>query len=178
MSKVRTLLAGTALAGALAAGMAAAPAAMASTPTAALPPRPPLSRPRARPSTSSARTTPDSAAVRLWTPLLLQGVLHKDGSGRYWFYGDLVDRDRDRQYSYVWFKWHDRSGFHAKVFKTRGDQHFDKFGGFRKTTASRLRHPGLRGHQQLRRLRPLGRRLLGRATAFGECRSIFPGGKA
>ncbi|SNT26040.1 hypothetical protein SAMN05216276_103116 [Streptosporangium subroseum] len=134
MSKVRTLLAGTALAGALAATMAAAPAAMASTPTAAT-------------VATAAAQQAQSSSKHFFGPYYsgfgrgenfghrssFKGYYTKDGSGRYWFYGDLVDRDRDRQYSYVWFKWHDRSGFHAKVFKTRGNQHFDKFGGFRKS---------------------------------------------
>ncbi|WP_449062565.1 hypothetical protein [Planomonospora algeriensis] len=61
-----------------------------------------------------------------------KGYWVKDG-GRYWFHGDLFDRDHDRSYSYVWFKWHDRSGYHTKVFKTFGHSHYKSYGGFKKS---------------------------------------------
>ena len=60
-----------------------------------------------------------------------RGYRYKD-SGRYWFFGDLTDRDHDREYSYVWFKWHDNSGSHVASYKTFGGRHFDRFGGFSK----------------------------------------------
>ncbi|WP_214108781.1 hypothetical protein [Acrocarpospora catenulata] len=52
--------------------------------------------------------------------------------GWYWFYGDLFDRDHDSEYSYVWYRWHDGSGYHTKYFgRTKGHAHFDKFAKFK-----------------------------------------------
>jgi hypothetical protein len=134
MSTTRTLLAGAALAASLLATVAAAPAA----------------------SASAAASTAGSAAVatqqaqtsskHFFGPYYsgfgrgedfahrssFKGYWTKD-NGRYWFYGDLFDRDRDRSHSYVWFKWHDRFGFHTKVFKTFGHGDIDHFGGFKKS---------------------------------------------
>jgi hypothetical protein len=133
MSKVRTLLTGAALAGALITSMAAAPAAMASTADAS--------------AATVAVQQAQSSSKHFFGPYYsgygrgenfghrsyFKGYYTKDNSGRYWFYGDVYDRDHDRQYTYVWYRWHDRSGSHTKVFKTSGEAHFNKFGGFRKS---------------------------------------------
>ncbi|MFI6506585.1 hypothetical protein ACIBCT_03190 [Streptosporangium sp. NPDC050855] len=133
MSMIRTALVGATLAGSLAAGVAAAPASTASTAPA---------------STASAAVVQEAQASgkHFFGPYhsgfgrgesfgkrsYFKGYWTKDG-GRYWFYGDLFDRDRDRDRSYVWFKWHDRFGSHTKVFKTSGRSHFHRFGGFKKS---------------------------------------------
>ncbi|GAA2864887.1 hypothetical protein GCM10010517_24130 [Streptosporangium fragile] len=130
MSTMRAIIAGTALAGSLLAGTAAAPAAMASTAGTAV----------------GAAAQEAQGAKHFFGPYYskfgggesfgkrsyFKGYWTKSG-GRYWFYGGLFDRDRDRQYSYVWFKWHDRFGHHTKVFKTFGHSGFSKFGGFSKS---------------------------------------------
>ncbi|GIH89401.1 hypothetical protein ACFFMN_14620 [Planobispora siamensis] len=129
MSKLRTVLAGTALAGSLAAGLAAAPAAMAATA-----------------DTATAAQQAQAPKKHFFGPYYskfgggesfgkrsyFKGYWYKD-NGRYWFFGDLFDRDRDREYSYVWFRWHDKFGTHTKYYKTFGHRHFDKFGGFKKS---------------------------------------------
>ncbi len=134
MSTTRTLLAGAALAGSLLAGIAAAPAASAaaSTGTAAA----------ATAATQQAQTSGKHFFGPYYSGYgrgedfahrsAFKGYWTKD-NGRYWFYGDLFDRDGDRSHSYVWFKWHDRFGFHTKVFKTRGHGDIDHFGGFKKS---------------------------------------------
>ncbi|MDP9863037.1 MULTISPECIES: hypothetical protein [Streptosporangium] len=128
--KVRTLLVSATLAGSLAAGLAGAPAQAA---TAGGP--------------GASETLQAKGPVKhFFGPYYskfgggesfgrrssFKGYWYKEG-GRYWFFGDLFDRDRDREYSYVWFRWHDRSGSHVKYYKTFGVRHFDKFGGFRKS---------------------------------------------
>ncbi|MBB2909394.1 hypothetical protein FHS43_000640 [Streptosporangium becharense] len=136
MNPTRALLAGAALAGSLLAGGLAAPAATAATVPAAAPvPAAPLSAPAVSAALGgkhffgpyhSAFGGGESFGKRSY----FKGYWVKTG-GRYWFYGDLVDRDRDRHYSYVWFRWHDRSGHHTKVFKTFRHAGFAEFGGFR-----------------------------------------------
>ena len=133
MSKIRTALVGAALAGSLAAGVVAAPSAMASA---------------SKSSNGSAVAVQETQASskHFFGPYYsgfgggesfgrrsyFKGYWTSSG-GRYWFYGDLFDRDRDRQRSYVWFKWHDRFGSHSKVFNTFGNSGFNKFGGFKKS---------------------------------------------
>ncbi|WP_062345040.1 hypothetical protein [Herbidospora yilanensis] len=63
-----------------------------------------------------------------------KGYWTKTGN-QYWFYGDLFDTDRDRQWSYVWYRYTDRFGkSHTKWFKNTSFGHgdFDKFFGFKK----------------------------------------------
>jgi hypothetical protein len=131
--KIRNLLVSTALAGSLAAGLAAVttPAASASTEGAS----------------GTAVATQAQAKRHFFGPIYsrfgggesfgkrsyFKGYWEKSG-GRYWFYGSLFDRDRDRDYSYVWFRWHDDRGFHTKYYKTFGRLNFNKFGGFRKSS--------------------------------------------
>ncbi|GAA3120830.1 hypothetical protein GCM10010466_09680 [Planomonospora alba] len=129
MNKVRTLLAGTAAAGVLAAGLAAAPAQAAAAGAAA-------------PAAVQGAQAPKhffgpyhsgfGKGESFGRRSSFKGYWIQQG-GRYWFHGDLSDRDRDRHYSYVWFKWHDRSGTHVKYYKTFGSRHFGGFGGFRKS---------------------------------------------
>ncbi|MER5624755.1 hypothetical protein ABT061_27350 [Streptosporangium sp. NPDC002544] len=130
MSTKRALLAGAALAGSLLAGVAVAPAATAST--------------AGTTTTATALQQAQTFSKHFFGPYYsgfgrgedfghrsyFKGYWTKEG-GRYWFYGDLFDRDRDRSYSYVWFKWHDRFGSHTKVFKTLGHGDIDRFGGFK-----------------------------------------------
>ncbi len=125
MSKIRTLVVGAALAGSLAAGLVAAPA---------------------QAATATAAQQAQGGSKHFFGPYYsgfgdgessghrssFKGYWYSD-HGRYWFFGDLSDRDHDREYSYVWFKWHDESGSHVKFYKTFGGQHFDRFGGFRKS---------------------------------------------
>ncbi|GAT66419.1 hypothetical protein PS9374_02069 [Planomonospora sphaerica] len=129
MSKARTLLAATALTGALAAGLAAAPAQASTAGTA-----------------TAAASQEAQGSKHFFGPYYskfgggegfgkrsyFKGYWIKQ-DGRYWFHGDLFDRDRDREYSYVWFRWHDKFGTHTKYYKTFGGRHFTKFGGFKKS---------------------------------------------
>jgi hypothetical protein len=129
--QIRNLLVGAALAGSLAVGLAAAPA-QAATAT----------------SGDAAATQTQSGPKKhffgpIWSKFgkgesfgkrsYFKGYWYKHND-RYWFFGDLVDRDFDKQYSYVWFRWHDKFGAHTKYYKTFGKKNFHKFGGF--TTGS------------------------------------------
>ncbi|MBG0813626.1 hypothetical protein [Planomonospora sp. ID82291] len=130
MSKARTLLAATVLAGSLAAGLAAVPAQAATAGTATV-----------------AAFQEAQGSKHFFGPYhstfgggegfgkrsYFKGYWIKQ-DGRYWFHGDLFDRDRDREYSYVWFRWHDKFGVHTKYYKTFGSRHFTKFGGFKKSS--------------------------------------------
>ncbi|MEO3811662.1 hypothetical protein ABGB17_21930 [Sphaerisporangium sp. B11E5] len=130
MRNIRNLLVSTALAGSLAAGLAAATAPAASASAAG----------------TSGSAVAAQASRHFFGPIYshygrgedrghrsyFKGYWEKS-SGRYWFYGSLFDRDRDRDYSYVWFRWHDDRGFHTKYYKTFGKLSFNKFGGFRKS---------------------------------------------
>ncbi|MEV4244018.1 hypothetical protein AB0J63_11460 [Streptosporangium canum] len=127
MKKARTLLVGAALAGSLAAGLAVAPAQAATAATAGAQQAQSPQKHFFGPYYSTFGGG-ESFGHRSY----FKGYWYKDG-GRYWFFGDLVDRDRDREYSYVWFKWHDNSGSHVKYYKTFRGRHFDKFGGFKKS---------------------------------------------
>jgi hypothetical protein len=119
---------GAALTGALAAGLAAAPAAQAA-----------ISAPAAQAATADsssavqAQTAPrrhfigpyfsDSREDRRHESYF-RGYWYKK-SGGYYFTGDLFDRHRDRDGSYVWFKWYDRFGkFHKQSYRTDGRRHF------------------------------------------------------
>lgn len=123
MRKLQALVAAAATAGTLAAGLAIAPAAQAAAPAAAQAAAPkkhffgPYYSGFGKGETFGKRS-------------YFKGYWYRTG-GRYWFFGDLIDRDFDRQYTYVWFRWHDRFGFHTKVFRTLGKKRFIKFGGFR-----------------------------------------------
>ncbi|WP_030915941.1 hypothetical protein [Streptosporangium amethystogenes] len=125
MSTKRALLAGAALAGSLLAGVAMAPAATAST---APQQAQTFSKHFFGPYYSGFGQGEDFGHRSYY-----KGYWTKE-DGRYWFYGDLFDRDHDRSYSYVWFKWHDRFGSHTKVFKTLGHGDVDRFGGFKKSS--------------------------------------------
>ncbi|GAA3842110.1 hypothetical protein GCM10022226_75880 [Sphaerisporangium flaviroseum] len=132
MRNIRKLLAGTALAGSLAAGLAAAPAAQAST-------------------TDSAGVTSatEAQSSRHFFPIrysdfgrgenrgdrsYFKGYWEKFG-GRYYFSGHVFDRDddRNRDYNYLEFRWHDDRGFHHKIFKSHGEFNVNRYGGFRKS---------------------------------------------
>ncbi|WP_433251494.1 hypothetical protein ACQPYK_06110 [Streptosporangium sp. CA-135522] len=127
MRKIRTLLTGAALAGSLAAGLAVTPAQAATAGASAAQQVQGPSKHFFGPYYSGFGAGEDFGHRSYF-----KGYWYKDG-GRYWFFGDLFDRDRDREYSYVWFKWHDRSGYHTKVFKTFGHQRFAGYGGFRRS---------------------------------------------
>jgi hypothetical protein len=127
MRTIRTILAGTAVVGALAAGLIATPA-------------------QAATSTATTAATASGPSKHFFGPYYsrygsgesfgdrsyFKGYWYKQ-DGRYWFFGDLFDRDHDREYSYVWFKWHDDFGFHTSYYKTFGRKHFDRFGGFQRS---------------------------------------------
>ncbi|MEU8384764.1 hypothetical protein [Streptosporangium sp. NPDC048865] len=129
MSEIRTALVGAALAGSLAAGVVAAPSAMASAQAPAAAQEAQASGKHFFGPYYSGFGGRESFGKRSY----FKGYWTSSG-GRYWFYGDLFDRDRDRQRSYVWFKWHDRFGSHTKVFDTFGHSGFSKFGGFKKSS--------------------------------------------
>ncbi|MEU6996799.1 hypothetical protein [Nonomuraea sp. NPDC046570] len=128
MSKIRNLLVGGALAASLAAGLAAAPAAQAAT-------------------AGSAAAQAQAPVRHFFGPVYsgfgggedfghrsnFKGYWYKS-DGRYWFFGDLFDRDRDREYSYVWFRWHDDRGSHTSYYKSFGSRHFEKYGGFKRSS--------------------------------------------
>ncbi|MEU0518005.1 hypothetical protein [Streptosporangium sp. NPDC006007] len=126
MRKIPTLVVGTALVGFLAAGLAAAPAQAATAGTAAAQSAQAPGKHFFGPYYSRFGGGEDSGHRSLF-----KGYWYKE-SGHYWFFGDLSDRDHDRESSYVWFKWHDDSGSHVKYYKTSGGRHFDRFGGFSK----------------------------------------------
>nr|WP_062337765.1 hypothetical protein [Herbidospora sakaeratensis] len=128
MRKLPRVLAGTALAAGLMAGAMAAPATAGATA-----------------STGSAAA---ASSKHFFGPYFshwgdkfekshrsyFKGYWTKTGN-QYWFYGDLFDTDRDRQWSYVWYRYTDRFGkSHTKFFKNRSFGHgdFDKFFGFKK----------------------------------------------
>lgn len=120
---IRTILAGTAAAGALAAALVSAPAANAAT--------------AASPFKHFFGTTYSGYGSghgehRSDRSYFGKGYWFNDG-GRYWFYGDLFDRDHDHEYSYVWFRWHDDHGTHFTSYRTFGHKHIGHFGGFRKS---------------------------------------------
>ncbi|GAA1278656.1 hypothetical protein GCM10009677_36250 [Sphaerisporangium rubeum] len=129
MRNLRNLLVSTALAGSLAAGLAAvtAPAASASAAGTSGTAAAQSSRHFFGPIHSRFGRGEDSGDRSYF-----KGYWTKS-DGRYWFYGSLFDRDHDRDYSYVWFRWHDDRGFHTKYYKTFGRLNFSKFGGFRKS---------------------------------------------
>ncbi|WP_326819902.1 hypothetical protein [Streptosporangium sp. NBC_01756] len=128
MGKTRTLLVGAALTGSLAAGLAVAPAQAATAGAATVQQAQSPQRHFFGPYHSRF-----GGGENFGHRSYFKGYWYKDG-GRYWFFGDLFDRDRDRDYSYVWFRWHNRSGFHTKVFKTFGHRHFSTYGGFKKSS--------------------------------------------
>jgi hypothetical protein len=122
MSKLRSVLVGTALAGALAAGIAAAPAQAATAATA---------------STASAASAASTASASQYSKHWFsgsssfgrgesrgerseyRGYWYYSG-GRYYFDIDARDHDRDNQNTYVDFSWHDNQGWHNRRFSTGG----------------------------------------------------------
>ncbi|MEZ0072883.1 hypothetical protein [Planotetraspora sp. GP83] len=122
MSKIRTILAGTAVAGALAAGLVAAPAAQAATAEASSPFKHFFGTTYSSYSGSHDEDRGDRSYFS-------KGYWYKD-HGRYWFFGDLYDGDHDHEYSYVWFRWHDDGGTHFKSYRTFSHLHIGNFGGF------------------------------------------------
>ncbi len=117
MRKIRNILAGTVIAGALAAGAVAAPvaASAAAAPTAA---------------TSAVQSGPKHfftyySGYDNGKRSSFKGYWYKK-SGWYYVYGDLFDKDFDREYSYLWIKWEDRFGRdHFKRYKTFGRFHYE-----------------------------------------------------
>lgn len=121
--KIRSILVGTALAGSLAVGLAAAPAAQAA---------------QASTSTTATAASASSPSKHFFGPYYsrfggdedrgdrsyFKGYWYKN-NGKYYFSGDLFDRDRDRDYSYVWFKWHNDSGYHTSYYKTFNRFHYE-----------------------------------------------------
>ncbi|WP_066368996.1 hypothetical protein [Herbidospora mongoliensis] len=129
MRKLSRALAGTALAAGLMAGAMAAPATAAATTSAA---------------TVSAAPSKHffGAYYSHWSngfekshKSYFKGYWTNSG-GQYWFYGDVFDRDRDRQWTYVWYRYTDKFGrSHEKFFKNNSFSHgnrFNKFFGFKK----------------------------------------------
>jgi hypothetical protein len=112
--KIPSILAGTTLAGALLCGAALAPAAQAAT-------------------TEASATTVAQAPFRHFFGPYYSGYGRSEGRSRrsyvkgYWtrdgrnyrFVFTGFDRDRDRQYTYYWVRWHDRSGTHRRVYRDR-----------------------------------------------------------
>jgi len=129
VSKIRKALVGGALAASLAGALAATPAMAAAAPAQAAPA---LSAQAPRhffgPIYSRFSNGEDFGHRSYF-----KGYWNKD-HGRYWFTGDLYDRDGDHQYSYVWYRWHDNGGTHVSYYKTFGHRHFDRWGGFRKSS--------------------------------------------
>jgi hypothetical protein len=121
MSKLRSVLIGTALAGALAAGIAAAPAQAATATTAA---------------TASAASTASVAQAQYTKHWFSGSSSFGRGESRgersqykgYWYYSngryyfdiEARDHDRDRQNTYIDFSWHDDNGWHNRRFSTGG----------------------------------------------------------
>jgi hypothetical protein len=134
MSKLRTILVGTALAGALAAGIAAAPAqaATASTAgTASAASQAQFSRHYFEGYSNYGRG--ESRNERSY----YKGYYYFD-NGRYYFDINAWDRDRDRENTYVDFWYHDDKGWHDHRFNTGGHDEWkfsvgarDGFDGFR-----------------------------------------------
>ncbi|MFC6081276.1 hypothetical protein [Sphaerisporangium aureirubrum] len=136
MSKTRTLLAAAALTAGLATAMAATPA-QAATPT----------------TTATTASATQAQADRHGFSRIYSGFDHDENRGDrsyftgYWysqngyyhFNGNLFDRDRDNQYSYIDFQWHDDNGWHHKIYRGHrfGPSHFT--GKFRKGTFDNFR---------------------------------------
>ena len=148
MSKLRSVLVGTALAGALAAGIAAAPAQAATATTA---------------SAASTASASQAQYTKHWFSgysSFGRGESRGDRSeykgywyysgGRYYFDIEARDHDRDRQNTYIDFSWHDDNGWHNRRFSTGGQERVE----VQLQPQQRLRrlpHPHRRG--QLPRLR-------------------------
>jgi hypothetical protein len=98
MSKLRTILVGTALAGALAAGIAAAPA---------------------QAATASTAGTASAASQAQFSRHYYKGYYYFD-NGRYYFDLNAWDRDRDQESTSVDFWYHDDKGWHDHRFNTGG----------------------------------------------------------
>ncbi|WP_371781878.1 hypothetical protein [Streptosporangium subroseum] len=121
MSKLRSVLVGTALAGALAAGIAAAPAQAATAATA---------------SAASAASTASVAQAQYTKHWFSGSSSFGRGESRgersnykgYWYYSggryyfdiEARDHDRDRENTYVDFSYHDNGGWHTRRFATGG----------------------------------------------------------
>jgi hypothetical protein len=122
MRTIRNLLIGTAVAGALATGIAAVPAQASTASTA---------------STASVAQAQSShhGFSPIWSGYgrgensgdrsYFSGSWYEN-SGWYYFDGHLYDRDRDNQYSYIDFQWHDSRGWHDKIYRGSryGSSHF------------------------------------------------------
>ncbi|MEO3814272.1 hypothetical protein ABGB17_35185 [Sphaerisporangium sp. B11E5] len=142
MGKIRTVLTGTVLAGALAGALAATPAQAAATTTAATA-KAAFDRHGFGPVWSGYGRH-ESRGDRSY----FKGYWYSK-NGYYYFDGNLFDRDRDREYSYVSFQWHDNRGWHEKTYRGDrfGSSHF--FGKFRKGSFDKFRirvGEGTRGH--------------------------------
>jgi hypothetical protein len=118
MSKLRSVLVGTALAGALAAGIAAAPAQAATATTA---------------SAASTASVAQAQYTKHWfsgSSDYGRGESRGERSdyrgywyysnGRYYFDIEARDHDRDRENTYVDFSYHDNGGWHTRRFATGG----------------------------------------------------------
>ncbi|MDF5751510.1 hypothetical protein [Spongiactinospora sp. TRM90649] len=115
---MRNLLVGAALAGSLATGLATPAVASASASASA----------SVAPSRHHFGPYYSNSSESFSHESYFKGYWYKQ-SGKYYFAGDLFDRHRsDRDYSYVWFRWHDKFGrFHQKSYKTFGRLHFNPF---------------------------------------------------
>jgi hypothetical protein len=125
VNKIQRVLAGSMVAGALAAGVLAAPAAQASTDSASAPIKHFFSNTYSSYNTGQGEDKFDRSYFG-------KGYWYFS-KGRYYFFGDLFDRDHDKQYTYVWFHYRYKGKDFFKTYKTFGHKHFHKFGGFQKS---------------------------------------------
>jgi hypothetical protein len=117
--KIRNIVAGTMIAGALAAGAVAAPAAASAS--AAAPAAASVSA-----QTASKHFFAYYSGFDKGKRSLFKGYWYKR-HGWYYVYGDLFDKDFDREYSYLWIKYQDRFGrIHIVRYKTFGSFHYEK----------------------------------------------------
>ncbi|MEV5413889.1 hypothetical protein AB0K60_34300 [Thermopolyspora sp. NPDC052614] len=118
MRKIRNLVAGGLIAGALVAGAVTSPVAASAASAAA-------------PAAKVAVQAGPKHFFKFYSGFdkgrrsLFEGYWYKK-DGWYYVFGDLFDRDFDREYSYLWIKYEDRFGrFHFKRFKTFGKFHYE-----------------------------------------------------
>ncbi|GAA0386850.1 hypothetical protein Acor_25550 [Acrocarpospora corrugata] len=124
---IRRIMVGAALAGALAAGVLAAPAANAAAAPAAAAASAPTKHFFGNFYSKWHPSEDDDFGHRSY----FKGYWYKK-DGYYWFVGDLFDRDRDNEYSYVWYRYRDGSGYHEKYFgKSKSHLHFNNFAKFK-----------------------------------------------
>lgn len=118
MRKLRSVLVGTALAGALAAGIAAAPAQAATATTANTADTTSIAQVQYKKHWFSGYSSFGRGESRGERSSYKGYWYHSNG--RYYFYFNTFDHDRDRENTFIDFYYHDDNGWHNRRFSTGG----------------------------------------------------------